>query len=130
MNYLYTFIYIYIFKNSQKSFQDIDLWLKDLKLNSSPDIKIFLIGNKVDLEKSRVINKERAEKYKEEYELDYFIETSAKTGMNAQEIFVQAAKVLYRDYIEYKKEKKKEEEENNLKINENNQNQNNQRKCC
>jgi len=82
------------------------------------------------LEKSRVVNKEQAEKYKEDFELDYFIETSAKTGMNAQEIFVQAAKVLYRDYIEYKKEKKKEEEEDNLKIDENNQNQNNQRKCC
>ena len=91
---------------SQKSFDDIDIWLKDLKTNSSPDIKIFLIGNKADLEEKRIILKEDAEKYKEDYDLDFFIETSAKTGMNAQEIFIQAAKVLYQDYELYKNEKK------------------------
>jgi len=84
--------------DNQKSFDDIDLWLKDLKANSSPDIKVFLIGNKADLEEKRVISKEKAEKYKEEYELDFFKETSAKTGMNAQEIFVEAAIVLYNDF--------------------------------
>ena len=35
--------------HSRKSFDNIELWLKDLKINSSPDIKIFLIGNKTDL---------------------------------------------------------------------------------
>ena len=35
--------------DDQKSFDDLDLWIKDLKMNSSPDIKIFLIGNKSDL---------------------------------------------------------------------------------
>ena len=83
-------------------------------MNSSPDIKIFLIGNKADLEEKRVINKDEAEKYKDDYELDFFIETSAKTGMNAQEIFVQAAKTLYDDYILYNKEKKNKD--NNTKL--------------
>ena len=35
------------------------------------------------------------------------METSAKTGMNAEEIFIEAARVLYKDYNEYKQEKKK-----------------------
>ena len=108
-----------IYFNSQKSFDDVDLWIKDLKVNSSPDIKIFLIGNKADLEEERVINKEQAEKYKEEYDLDYFIETSAKTGMNAQEIFIEAAKTLYNDYILYSKVKKiKDNKENIAKLTE------------
>ena len=81
-------------------------------MNSSPDIKIFLIGNKADLEKKRVINKDEAEKYKDDYELDYFIETSAKTGINAKEIFVQAAKTLYNDYVLYNKEKKNKDSNN------------------
>ena len=34
--------YIY----SQKSFEDVERWIKDLRENSSPDIKIILIGNK------------------------------------------------------------------------------------
>ena len=40
---------------SENSFNSVDLWLKDLKANSSPDIKIFLIGNKSDLEDQRKI---------------------------------------------------------------------------
>ena len=79
------------------------MWLKDLKANSSPDVKIFLIGNKVDLEEERIISKEMAEKFKNDYDLDFFMETSAKTGFNTQELFVKAAKVLFEDYNEYKK---------------------------
>ena len=85
-------------------------------MNSSPDIKVFLIGNKAELKKKRVINKDEAEKYKNDYDLDYFIETSAKTGMNAQEIFVQAAKTLYDDYISYNNEKKNKENNTNAKL--------------
>jgi GTPase SAR1 family protein len=80
--------------------------LKDLKANSNPDIKVFLIGNKIDLEESRLVTKEQALKFKEDFELDLFMETSAKTGFNTQELFVQAAKVLYDDYMKYKQKSK------------------------
>ena len=96
------------------------MWIKDLKLNSSPDIKLFLIGNKSDLENERIISKNDAEKIKEDYEMDYFIETSAKTGMNAQEIFIEAARLLYKDYSKYKNENKNKEsndDKNNNKLN-------------
>ena len=94
--------------DNQKSFEDLDIWLKDLKLNTSPDIKIFLIGNKTDLEEYRVISKEQAEKFKNDYELNLFMETSAKTGFNVQELFVEAAKLLLKDVDTYKDIKKKE----------------------
>ena len=93
----------YFYLHSEKSFDDIDLWLRDLKTNASPDIKIFLIGNKADLEECRKIPKDQAEKFKDEYELDLFMETSAKIRLNAQEIFVEAANLLYKDYTKYKK---------------------------
>ena len=86
------------------------MWLKDLKANSNPDIKVFLIGNKIDLEESRLVTKEQALKFKEDFELDLFMETSAKTGFNTQELFVQAAKVLYEDYMKYKQKNKKPNE--------------------
>ena len=35
--------------NDQKSFDDLGEWLKQLRTYSSPDCKIFLIGNKADL---------------------------------------------------------------------------------
>ena len=40
---------------------------------------------------------------KEEYEFDLFMESSAKTGFNAKEIFIEAAKLLYKDYLKYSK---------------------------
>ena len=115
----------------QKSFYDLDMWLKDLKSNSSPDIKIFLIGNKTDLEDNRVITKEMAEKFKNDYEIDFFMETSAKTGFNTQELFVKAAKVLYDDFNEYKKSKINEEdiEGQGIKIVDKEMNMANSR-CC
>ena len=49
--------------------------------------------------------------------MDYFIETSAKTGMNAQEIFIEAAKLLYKDYSKYNNEKNKESNDDKNKLN-------------
>jgi len=99
-------------------------------MNSSPDIKVFLIGNKADLEEKRVINRDEAEKYKNDYDLDYFIETSAKTGMNAQEIFVQAAKILYDDYVLYNNEKKNKENNNNTKLANKPAEKTKKKQCC
>ena len=108
------------------------MWLKDLKANSSPDVKIFLIGNKVDLEEERIISKEMAEKFKNDYDLDFFMETSAKTGFNTQELFVKAAKVLFEDYNEYKKNKLEDDDENQdhtVQLVEKDMNKDNSR-CC
>ena len=79
----------------------MDLWLKDLKSNSNPDIKIFLIGNKSDLEDERVVSREEAEQFKNDYDLDLFMETSAKNGINSTELFTEAAKLLFNDYSKY-----------------------------
>ena len=74
-----------------------------MKTHANPDIKIFLIGNKIDLEDSRKITTEEAKKLQTDYEFNLYMETSAKTGFNAKEIFIEAAKVLYKEYNEYKK---------------------------
>lgn len=88
--------------DNYESYENLELWLKELKTFSSPDSKVFLIGNKADLESKRKVSKELGLKYKDDAGLDYFVETSAKTGFNAQKIFVEAAKVLYIDYLKYK----------------------------
>ena len=49
--------------NNKESFENIDMWLKELRTHSNPDTKVFLIGNKIDLENERVINREQAEEY-------------------------------------------------------------------
>jgi GTPase SAR1 family protein len=88
---------------SKNSFKNIEEWVNELKNNANPDIKIFLIGNKADLENEREVTTAEAEKLKNDYEFDLFMETSAKTGFNAQELFVEAGKILYDEYVKYKK---------------------------
>ena len=79
------------------------MWLKELKTHSNPDIKVFLIGNKIDLADTRKVTEEEARKFKDDYMLNLYMETSAKTGFNAREIFIEAARVLFKEYNQYKK---------------------------
>ena len=87
--------------DDMSSFNHIKSWYRDLKLQSSPNVKTFLIGNKCDLEETRVVKTELAEQLKEEEGFDYFIETSARTGFNAENVFIEAVKQLYIDYMSY-----------------------------
>ena len=66
----------------------------------------------------------------EQYELDFFMESSAKTGLNVQEIFIQAAKVLYKDFLSYSKDKKKKKDKDtNTKLL-NNDSEQTKKGCC
>ena len=85
--------------DSRESFNNIIKWLKEIKLQSNPDIKVVLIGNKADLENKRQVTIEEGNKFKEENEILFFQEASAKSGINAKEIFHEAAKILYDEYI-------------------------------
>ena len=76
--------------------------MKEVKTQANPDIKIFLIGNKTDLEDQRKITAEKAQTFVEENNLHYFSETSAKTGFNAKNVFIEAAKCLYEEHLKYK----------------------------
>jgi GTPase SAR1 family protein len=75
-------------------------------MNSNPDIKVFLIGNKNDLEERRRVQIESAQKIKNDYNIDMFMETSAKSGFNAKELFVEAAKILFTNSKMYHNEEK------------------------
>lgn len=61
----------------------------------------MLIGNKADLEEfnQRKVDTIEGEKLKNEYKFLLFMETSAKTGLNAQLLFIEATKMLYKEYI-------------------------------
>ena len=48
------------------------------------------------------MSKDSAEQFKNINGLEYFIETSAKNGFNTKNVFIEAAKLLYRNYLKYK----------------------------
>ena len=88
--------------NNEESFNNLEFWLNELKTKGNPDINLFLIGNKCDLEDQRKVNKEDGQNFCNNNNMKLFMETSAKTGFNAQNIFIEAAKLLYSQHLKYK----------------------------
>jgi len=79
-----------------KSFNDINVWLKQVKSYGIPSCKIFLIGNKIDTD-NREVTLEMGLKCKNDFFFDCFMETSAKEGINTKELFVNCATILYEE---------------------------------
>ena len=132
-------IIVYSIENAD-SFNNIEKWLNDIKTQSNPDVKIFLIGNKADLEDKRKITKATGEKFCQEHQISFFAETSAKTGFNVENVFVEVAKELYIQHEDIKNRLSRSgsislleynPEENNNKYNlENEDEENRQKKVC
>ena len=96
--------------DSKESFIHVENWLNDLKSQANEDVRIILVGNKADLENERKVAREEGEKYKLDNNLDFFMETSAKTGKNARNVLIEASKILYNDYLKLEQNMNKVEE--------------------
>lgn len=94
-------ILVYSIDNST-SFDNLDLWIKEIKTYANPDIRIILIANKADLESNRKISYDQGIKYAQDNNIEFFLETSAKTGYNTQKIMIESAKLLYLENLKYK----------------------------
>ena len=119
--------------NVKESFQNADIWLKDLKQHTEQELPVFLVGNKYDLEKNVPTNE--ANNFYKNNNLSYFAECSAKSGYNVQEIFYEAARQLYHIYNKLKSENKFPVKASKLKIDKNDDNKNSnqnikKRNCC
>ena len=117
--------------SKKTTFEHLDTWLKDLRQHTEQDLPVFMVGNKNDLERN--VTEEEANNFKNMNDIVYSTESSAKSGYNCKEIFVEAAKHLYQIYKRFKVENKvplskrlklddKENEENN--------NTKKKKKCC
>ena len=71
-------------------------WVKELQRQASPNIVIALAGNKADLANKRMVEFAEAQAYAEENSL-LFMETSAKTAMNVNDIFLAIG--WYRQFL-------------------------------
>ena len=78
-----------------ETFANLIEWLKEIQQHASEDVRIYLIGNKTDMEEQREITFERAVEFAKEHNIHKVFETSAKTGDSVVDVFACAGKELF-----------------------------------
>ena len=81
----------------KETYDMLDIWLNFLKENSTPDVKIILVGNKKYLESKRQVTFEMGKDYAQKRGLFDFVETSAKTGEAVIQTFIRIANTLFKE---------------------------------
>ena len=111
----------------KKSFEALEIWLKDLRQHTEEGIPVFIVGNKMDLQKD--ISTEEAKMFSMSNRTKFFTECSAKTGENVKDIFFKAAQYLYYTYKVYQNQNKVPMS-NRLKLDSNTTPENTKKKKC
>ena len=78
--------------DDEKTFENIGIWMKQIKSHVIESACIILIGNKCDMSE-REIDKNEGEKMAQRYGLSFY-ETSAREGTNVEEAFLDIAKQI------------------------------------
>ena len=79
--------------SSKDTFDHVTTWIEDCKNQSPKTIFMALVGNKCDLNDKRQVTIEEGRELAEKNEMLFF-ETSAKDGINVEEIFSKTAQEI------------------------------------
>jgi len=111
------------------TFENIDKWIGDLKINGDEKIIIFLVGNKSDLNDMREVKKDDGKNKSEKYNLS-FLETSALNGNNISNVFDELIKKVYINFYSNLQKEKKLEIANGIDLSKVDDNNNKKGKGC
>ena len=110
------------------SFNDLKDWLESIKTHfgeKNISIPIIIVGNKIDLEDKRDVEKDDANKFAQENNYKYF-ETSAKTGEGVD----NAVRELVRQILANKDSEDSGEKNNKIKLQDNKKDNQKKKGCC
>ncbi|MHA1931387.1 MAG: GTP-binding protein, partial [Promethearchaeota archaeon] len=80
------------------TFFDLKKWLTEIRQFAGRDLPFVLIGNKADLTELKAIKSDEARKFAER-EGSFYIETSAKTGVNVNDAFFKLTRNILGPYL-------------------------------
>ena len=92
---------------SRQTFEQLNYWFENIKIECPKDVAICLVGNKSDLKDHIDVSDEDINEYLKKNNNPKFFKTSAATGENIKEVFQYISREIM--------EKKKEEKQNNTK---------------
>ena len=110
------------------SFDNIDKWISDLKLNGDKNICIIILGNKSDLADKREVTKEEGIKKSEMFKTA-FLETSALNGDNIGKAFEEIIGQITQNNKNFFEDNDKKDMDKGINLNEIDKN-NEKNKCC
>ena len=110
------------------SFDNIDKWISDLKLNGDKNICIIILGNKSDLTDKREVTKEEGIKKSEMFKTA-FLETSALNGDNIGKAFEEIIGQITQNNKNFFEDNDKKNMDKGINLKEIDKN-NEKNKCC
>ncbi len=78
------------------SLDNISSWINEIYA-STPNIPLVLVGNKADLVNERQVDPDAVKRIIDEFRMLFYIETSAKSGSNVNQLFNDIAQKLLVD---------------------------------
>ena len=110
------------------TFNNVDRWFQEIRELASKDIKIIMVGNKTDLEDTRVIQKEISRNKASDLNIPV-IETSALNASNVKEAFHLMIKEIYKSAIT-KVDENEINNKNEFNILDSYEDLNKKKRCC
>ena len=78
------------------SFEKLNYWYEQIKLNAPANTICIVAGNKCDLEEKRQVDKNEGDNFAKKYNLNFY-ETSAKEGNNVNVVFEVLSTEIIKD---------------------------------